>query len=191
MSHNQAELGRSTRVDKVRENNQSNFPAEAINHWTIMIFSRCSRAFRATSSMNVSRRQFWSKMGIKNNGTLEMVVGGGIVLFVALDKFLVHQQSRELDALRDEIRTKSIAPRQFKEQEEWHKMPSLFVCTVRKKAMNLDGFKCLTGVEVGDEVEVLQEKVGPGEMYNLCRKLDENGQIMSIGWFPTQFLEKL
>ena len=46
---------------------------------------------------------------------------------------------------------------------------------------------------VSDVVEVLEENVGPknDKLYHLCRKKTQDGQVMSIGWFPIRFLEKI
>ena len=66
-------------------------------------------------------------------------------------------------------------------------------CVVRRaKGWNVT--HCLTGVQLGDVVEVLEEGVGPNQEYNLCRlPVDEYSTIQEdvIGWFPIRFLQKL
>lgn len=51
------------------------------------------------------------------------------------------------------------------------------------------------GAKVGDEVKVLEERVGPDGMYHLCRleKIhEERGTTaVTVGWFPISCLEKL
>jgi hypothetical protein len=86
--------------------------------------------------------------------------------------------------------------------------PTLFHCVIRKNA----GLKhCLSGVQLGDVVEVLEEGVGPDKAYNLCRLAakqqqpahnnEGNGESPSAtmpslsrdvcGWFPIRWLQKL
>jgi hypothetical protein len=68
--------------------------------------------------------------------------------------------------------------------------PALFHCVVRKK----NGFThSMTGIEVGDVVEVLQEGCGPEKQYNLCRLPRKPGDDLSIdtyGWFPFRWLQQ-
>lgn len=52
----------------------------------------------------------------------------------------------------------------------------------------MDGYKSLQNVKVGHEVQVLEEKAGPDEMYSVCRINDEHG-VVSVGWFPAADLE--
>ena len=66
----------------------------------------------------------------------------------------------------------------------------LFQCIVRRIPMNFDGHKCLTGLEVGDVLDIVEEGVGPGGVYNLCIKRDnKDGELDRIGWFPCSCLE--
>jgi hypothetical protein len=69
--------------------------------------------------------------------------------------------------------------------------PTLFQCVIRKNT----GFThCLTGVKIGDVVEVLREGVGPQKAYNLCRFPARTGDDLSVdtyGWFPYRWLQKL
>ncbi|KAG7350427.1 hypothetical protein IV203_009787 [Nitzschia inconspicua] len=77
-------------------------------------------------------------------------------------------------------------------------MPAKLYCVVRKT----HGFThCLTGVRIGDIVEVLEEGVGPQNAYNLCRLHppsssnddDKNDDVSTVryGWFPYRWLETL
>lgn len=69
--------------------------------------------------------------------------------------------------------------------------PILFHCVIRKTT----GFThCLTGVQIGDVVDVLEEGVGPDKTYNMCRLPAKHGDHLSIdtyGWFPYRWLQKL
>ena len=74
---------------------------------------------------------------------------------------------------------------------EYDTMPVLFHCVIRRSS----GFThCLSAssMQIGDVVEVLQEGVGPEELYNLCRlPAKHEMQSDAIGWFPTRWLQKL
>ena len=66
---------------------------------------------------------------------------------------------------------------------------------------------CLVNAKVGDIVEIIDERVGPDGVYNLCRLLPSNPtreeiyainqpdgikhNLDTIGWFPIRFLERL
>jgi hypothetical protein len=119
-----------------------------------------------------------------------MVVGGALLTAVAIDRLLVYRQDQDRDQFMDQLRNETRSPDDLQEMENWYNMPSLFDCVVRKMPLNLDGYKCLAGAEVGDVVQVLEEKVGPDGMYNLCRKVNNKGIATSAGWFPTMYLEK-
>ena len=51
------------------------------------------------------------------------------------------------------------------------------------------------GVEVGDVVDILEEQIGAGGTYNLCRLVrQEEGKkevVVSVGWYPMSCLEKV
>jgi hypothetical protein len=65
----------------------------------------------------------------------------------------------------------------------------LFHCVVRRTTGFTQG---LSGVQVGDVVEVLQEGVGPEGLYNLCRLPAKHSMgTDTLGWFPTRWLQKL
>jgi hypothetical protein len=130
----------------------------------------------------------WS---IRNDGTVEICVGLSLSTIVVVEIVLRYQQDRNHQELLNLLRTEARSSEDLQEKEIWNKIPTLFECFVRKQPLNLDGNKCLTGVAIGDKVQVLQEKVGPDEMYNLCRSVDDEGEAIAVGWFPTQCLEKV
>ena len=75
--------------------------------------------------------------------------------------------------------------------------PTIFHCVIRKSAGLTH---CLSGVQLGDVVEVLEEGVGPERAYNLCRlpaRAQDEGQSSTslstdtYGWFPIRWLQKL
>jgi len=78
--------------------------------------------------------------------------------------------------------------------EEWRDSPALFVCTARQEYKGMGGTHGLKNVRLGDRIDILQERVGPGGHYNLCRlrraRPGEDGADVSVGWYPIAFLEK-
>lgn len=167
-----------------------------------MLLSACSRRLRGAKAKffltHSQRRSFTPFVQDKLNtwrrdGTIEMFIGGSLLCVIGVDQLLQYQQEsnrkRIMQELQDEAGTRSAE--EMVELESWLNRPALFECRVRKLAQNLDGTKCLKEVAIGDIVQVLEEKVGPGDMYNLCRTVDRNGRTISAGWFPTMYLEKI
>ena len=76
--------------------------------------------------------------------------------------------------------------------EQLESKPTLFHCVVRKTSGLTH---CLSGVKLGDVVEILEEGVGPDKAYNLCRlpARDEEASLSrdTYGWFPIRWLQKL
>lgn len=72
---------------------------------------------------------------------------------------------------------------------EWMTKPTLYTRTVTRLP-DMDGYKCLHNVKVGDVVEVVESRAGPDDVYSVCRIEGENGEI-SVGWFPTVDLEEV
>jgi len=119
-----------------------------------------------------------------------------MITALTVDQVLQYRERQERNSIMNEMHnlTRVGSLDDVTEMEEWlNKKNSLFDCVVRTAPASLDGYKCLKGIEVGDIVEVLEEKVGPGNMYNLCRtKVDlESAKPVAAGWVPTMYLEKI
>lgn len=141
----------------------------------------------------------------KQNGTPEIIIGTTILVLLGVDHYLQNKQDESrrglMRQLQTIIREDEIAEKerhqqqQMKTDDDVTDMKSLFTCTVRRLPKYFDGSKCLTGVKVGDQVSILQENVGPGGMYHLCR-MDKNlpdqrgTAVTNIGWFPISCLEQ-
>ena len=74
--------------------------------------------------------------------------------------------------------------------------PALFQCVVRRVPSSFDGHKCLTNVNIGDVLNVIEERVGPGGQYHLCsmdgaETTKNGGGGRSMGWFPCSCLEPI
>ena len=108
------------------------------------------------------------------------------------DWIIGNQQLDKNETLRKEFLNSTGDERQLQY------MPTKFHCVVRKVGEGMN--HCLTGVRIGDVVEVLEEGVGPEQNYNLCRLPPRPGQrnddnsmtnVDVYGWFPTRGLQKL
>uniref|UniRef100_A0A7S4KBU0 SH3 domain-containing protein n=1 Tax=Odontella aurita TaxID=265563 RepID=A0A7S4KBU0_9STRA len=130
---------------------------------------------------------------LRSNGTPEIVFGITLLGLLAADRFVQSQQKNGRDhvvqMLEREIRAGEKAESFLPEMAN---KPRLFRCAVRKVFESFDGTKCLKGVREGDVVDVLEEGVGPGNAYNLCRTCEDGSdKDISVGWFPMTCLEKL
>ena len=128
----------------------------------------------------------------RRNGTLEIGLGGCLLGVLLVDRCLheyqMHQRLESRRLLQADANAYHDNP---EERQRWMTQTNvLFRCVVRQLP-GLDGTKCLTHVRVGDVVEVLEEQVGPGQVYHLCRRKGEDGQPISVGWFPTFCLERI
>mmetsp|Transcript_44340 Transcript_44340/g.82352 ORF Transcript_44340/g.82352 Transcript_44340/m.82352 type:complete len:191 (-) Transcript_44340:190-762(-) len=148
---------------------------------------------------STSRERFRERIrDLRSNGTPEIVFGLTLLGLLAADRFVQSQQRNGRDEvvrmLEREVRAavdeRSGATGSF--PPETADQPRLFRCAVRRAPENFDGTKCLRGVREGDVVDVLEEGVGPGNAYNLCRVCKEGtNDDLLIGWFPMTCLEKL
>lgn len=75
--------------------------------------------------------------------------------------------------------------------QEWKDSKTLFRCKIHEEYKAMGGSHGLQGVRRDDVVEVLQEGVGPGGYYNLCRTRTKGGAIDSIGWYPISYMQKI
>ncbi len=139
-----------------------------------------------------------AKRNWKQNGTPEILVGTAILVLVGVDKYLQRQQevskreimlSLKAAVQKDEANCElTNGDRDLTSSQN----EQLFDCVVRKIPKYFDGRESLKGVNVGDQVSVLQERVGPDGMYHLCRtKLSKGNDDGNVGWFPISCLEKL
>jgi hypothetical protein len=146
----------------------------------------------------------------KRNGTPELIIGTTLLTLLGVDYYLQTKQdeSRQeiMSTLQQTIRNDLQKEQRAVETNENETSTStskeqlkiiepLFPCKVRKIPKLFDGSKSLMGVTVGDEVKVLEERVGPDGMYHLCRleKIHEGRgtTAVTVGWFPISCLEKL
>ena len=175
-----------------------------------LVASRSGRRNFASASAGGPERatetgSTWKRL--RSNGTPEIVFGAGLLTLLAADQLLQSQQEAQHKSDREAVFKRlqyDVDADMAKERSEGHTLsleeesskPSLFQCRVMAVPKYFDGTKSLMGVEVGDVVDVLEEQVGPGGTYNLCRLVrQENDKkqesVISVGWYPMSCLEKL
>lgn len=176
-----------------------------------LVASRSGRRNLASASAGGPERatetagSTWKRL--RSNGTPEIVFGAGLLTLLAADQFLQSQQEAQHKSDREAVFKRlqhDVDADMAKERSEGHTLsleeesskPSLFQCRVMAVPKYFDGTKSLMGVEVGDVVDVLEEQVGPGGTYNLCRLVrQENDEkqesIIRVGWYPMSCLEKV
>ena len=111
-----------------------------------------------------------------------MIVPGMFLAWSVSDSIFGNRQIGKNETLRKEFLSQ---PTDFENQ------PVICFCVVRRTSGITHG---LSGVQIGDVVEVLQEGVGPDNLYNLCRLPADPTHELSediYGWFPTRWLQKL
>jgi hypothetical protein len=126
------------------------------------------------------------KRGWRDPGTLSIRLGWSLFALLLIDQGLQYQQTKARDKFFNELENYK-DPTEEAQVQEWMNKPPLYTRIVRR-VPDMDGYKSLHNVKVGDEVEVLQEKAGPDEMYSVCRTKDESG-VASVGWFTAVDLE--
>lgn len=117
-----------------------------------------------------------------------MGLGGAGIILLVIDRTLQYFDSQDARQAIASIQEEQ-AEKQRALFEEYKNSPSLFECTV-KVAYKMGGTHGLKNVKEGQVVQVLQEGVGPQGHYNLCRKVDEQGNQLAVGWYPISFMEK-
>lgn len=147
---------------------------------------QAQQRYHSSSSSFRERWHLW-----RQNGTLEIAIGSTLLGLILVDQVLQYRQDQQRNQLMHLLQMDANSYNRADNEEQQkqrhaEQLPTLFRCTIRRLP-NLDGSKTLNTVQIGDVVEVLEEKVGPGEMYNLCR----NTSNEEVGWFPTICLEKM
>ena len=147
---------------------------------------------------------------LRRNGTPEIAIGSIILTLAGIDYVLQgrnEDQRKEMyRQLEREVRRDEVATREEDKRilSQGLATRSKFKCLIRRVPENFDGHKCLTDVQVGDVVNVIEEGVGPGGQYNLCsiergmatsdnggKESSESNMNVSIGWFPCSCLQKI
>jgi hypothetical protein len=142
----------------------------------------------SASTANKSRlRQMWE------NGNL--LIGFGWTLFGVLlvDRYLQYTEGMSVEGAIGMVE-ETARQKRFEILELHRNDPTIFHCIVRK-VYTMQGSHSLMHVDRDDTVDVLEEGIGPDNLYNLCRKMqttpDGEQQVVSIGWYPVQYLEKV
>jgi hypothetical protein len=138
----------------------------------------------ATSVSSPGRlRRWWY------DGTILLTIGWTAFGLVVVDRGLQYLDSSNVEQVIDMVEDETKQKRQELLAKFWD-APTLYRSTV-KIGFKLEGSHGLKYVEVEDVVDVIEEEVGPGNYYNLCRTKDPNGDVKSIGWYPVSYLQKI
>ena len=123
----------------------------------------------------------------KEDGSVLLFIGWSGLALLILDRFLQYRSAQDaadmVGIIQDETRQKRRVL-----LEKYKDAPTLFECVIRTE-YKMGGSQGLKGAKVNDTVQVLEEAVGPGKYYNLCR-MTVDGEV-SIGWYPISFMEKV
>lgn len=128
-------------------------------------------------------------------GSTLITFGWLLLGLVAVDQYLQYSEKQEANRLIAKLKNEEIEQRK-RLLDEWKDAPALHETIVHMK-YKMGGTNGLRGVVVNDHLEVLQENVGPGKTYCLCRKRtpqqnsSDSEEIIDIGWYPTSFMTKI
>jgi hypothetical protein len=125
-----------------------------------------------------------------DNGNILLGFGGTLFAVLLADRYLQYNEGMSVEGaigmMEEDARQKRLDI-----LEEHRNDPTLFLCVARK-VYKMGGSHSLMFVNQDDILQVLDEGIGPDNLYNLCRKMTPDGQqVVSIGWYPVQYLEKV
>jgi hypothetical protein len=126
----------------------------------------------------------------KNTSGSWLIRGGWALLSLLLvDRYLQYSEKLEALDMINQVREETLQKRAQLLADSKDK-PILFTCVVREQ-YGMGGSHGLENVKKGDLVEVVEEAVGPDQYYNLCRTRNSDGDVLSVGWYPIGYLEKV
>jgi hypothetical protein len=146
---------------------------------------------RVAASLNTSAASTKSRLREHwDNGNLLLGFGFSLFGVLLVDRYLQYNEGMSVEGaigmMEEDARQKRLDI-----LEEHRNDPTLFHCIARK-VYKMGGSHSLMHVEQDDVLQVLAEGIGPDNLYNLCRKMTPDGQqVVSIGWYPVQYLEKV
>lgn len=150
----------------------------------------------------------------RHNGTPELLIGSTLLVWFLADWWIIQPlQEQNQERLYQQVFADWSNNKHMEEEEasiqttrsEWQSwsQPPLYRAKIVRLLPNFDGPLTLhhvvgshTGrIQVGEEVDVLEEHVGPGGSYTLCRSVNNavvvNGKAATVvGWYPTHALQK-
>ena len=122
-------------------------------------------------------------------GTVLIRTGWFLMGLIAVDQIFQYMDQKEAKETIEQLRKEEEKER--KQFFDSHKdLPTLHESVV-KFEYKMSGTRGLKGVRMNDRLEVLEEGVGPNGTYAICRRRDATGAIVSIGWYPLSFQQKI
>jgi hypothetical protein len=129
-------------------------------------------------------RQRW------DDGSILLFTGFATLGVVLLDRYLQYQDRQEAsDAAAMIVEETKQKRRELLEKSR--NVPHKFTCEICTEFDKMGGSHGLKDLKLGDVVEVLEEGVGPGNGYNLCRIRSQSGEVDAVGWFPMSYMKKI
>lgn len=120
------------------------------------------------------------------------MIGTGWILLgiLAVDQFLQYTDKKEAkETIAALMKEEDEARKEF--FDTYKDKPVLHEAIV-KFEYKMSGTRGLKGVSLDERLEVVEEGVGTNGTYATCRRRDPNtGEILSIGWYPLSFMEKV
>lgn len=138
----------------------------------------------AKRNMQIARRNRWTVAG-----WFPPLFFSGCIAMMIFDHYLEY-----LDITISQRTTQAIQERAAQEfnvnhddkrqQQRWMHSEAQW----NAKVARVGGPRYLRNLRVGDIVDILEESVGPGQAYHMCRVRDAQGNV-SVGWYPIAFLQ--
>lgn len=151
------------------------------------------------------------------DGTILIGIGWIMLGLIAVDRLLQYWDRQSADDTVLLVQEETAQKRQEIFAKYWD-APSLYRAQVRVEYAAMGGSHGLKDVRLNDVIEVLEEYVGPGNYYHLCRTRGNTGDNVStcdegkpkinmtkkedpthttqeaikyIGWYPASFLKRI
>lgn len=158
-----------------------------------------SSSSQATAATINNNNNTAAKEGNRGGGRGSFLITCGWLMLglLGIDQYLQYSEKKQVHDMLTKLQ-KEEAEQRRKLLEEFKDAPTLYTAVVHMK-YKMGGTKGLRGIVLNDELEVLQEGVGPEKAYCLCRikrtTTGKNGETttttIAVGWYPTSFMTKI
>lgn len=149
---------------------------------------------RRSSNIPLQGRNFSSPSSRgewRSNGTLEFSIAGGIVAVVVVEQTLQYLQQQEQQSLRRQLEEVEKIEIPNHPRKIWAIQEPRYEARVTQVDKSMNGDLIMKDVLVGDVVEIVKENASAQADYVVCRKKNENGEIVASGWYPAQWIQRL
>jgi hypothetical protein len=132
-------------------------------------------------------REWW------DNGNILLAIGWSGVALWLVDQYLQYQMRDQPPLDKDELLQELVYNAKLQRQrlyDQYKNHKCLYKCIITNADVPLGGSHGLRKAHTGDVVEVLEERVGLGNVYHVCR-LRRKDMPDEIGWFPIRHLQRV